>query len=311
MPFNASSSSNATLLPPHVLSSNASVNADLVSCFYSRPSFLILVTFSVTNIVIVLPPCILILHLGLQRWQKQSSAFMTATTSHSDVFTYHVVAIEMTGILGCGLYCFGACVNLPWLMQVGMGIFSITSYGQQVFDILSCVDRYLAVVHPITYLSLRKTEGIRIRNVSIGCVWLLFLGLYILNNVILNNSIAPALCLLVLSILVISFCSLSVLHALIRPGPGEGGTDRERVHQSKLRAFRTIMIIMGVLLLRFGGYVLVLAIYFFSALREHVRCELLLAGVWFSLPSSLVLPLLFLHRAGKLLCRNSNTETGR
>lgn len=116
----------------------------------------------------------------------------------------------------------------------------------------------------------------------------------------------PAFFLSVMSTLVISYCSLSVLHALIRPGPGDGGKDKEKVDQTKMRAFHTIMAIMGALLLRTGGHLLVLTVHTSSAIQEDVRCGVLVSGVWFCLPTSLVLPLLFLQRAGKLLrCRNN------
>ncbi|KAM7366555.1 hypothetical protein PAMP_015988 [Pampus punctatissimus] len=77
-----------------------------------------------------------------------------------------------------------------------------------------------------------------------------------------------------------------------------------------MRAFYTIMAIMVALLLRFGGHLLVLSIHATLAVKQSVRCGVLVSGVWFCIPSSLVLPLLFLHRAGKLLC-SKKTESGQ
>lgn len=91
--------------------------------------------------------------------QYSNSIIGAATRSHSDIFTNHMVAMEMTGIFGCGVYCCGACFYVPWLMIVGLYFFSVTSNGKLSFHILSCVDRHLAVVHPITYLDLRKGVG--------------------------------------------------------------------------------------------------------------------------------------------------------
>ncbi len=305
--FNSLSSSNTSLLHPPLPSSNSSLNPASASCFRYRFIFALFTAFSVTNILVLLPLCLFILYLGLKRWQKRHSASTAAVTSHSDVFAYHMVAIEMIGIMGCCFYCCGAWVNVPWMMTVGLSVIAVTSNGQVFFNILSCVDRHLAVVHPIIYLSLRQRGGVRIRNITTGCIWLLYLGSFGLNR-IGNFSTIPGFCLSVFSVLVVSFCSLSVLCALIRPGPGEADRERKRVDQSKMRAFYTIMAIMGALLFRFGGHLLVLAVYASVALSERVRCGVLVSGVWFSLPSSLVLPLLFLHRAGKLVCMNSNTS---
>lgn len=302
------SSANASLLPPH-LSSNSSLRPSSSNCLNFRSTLLIFTSFSITNILLLLPLCILILHLGLQRWRKQRSASRAAATSHSDVFTYHVVAMEMIGILGCFCYCLGVLVHVRFLVMLGVILFSVISKGQIFFHILSCVERHLAVVHPITYMGLRSRAGVRIRNVVIGCTWLLFLG-----SVGLTTSgsftIFPDLLLGVFSIIVISFCSLSVLRSLIRPGPGDIGNDRERLVQSKMRAFYTIVAIMATLLFRVGGHLLVLVFYSSLAVSENIRCGVLLSGVWFCLPSSLVLPLLFLHRAGKLPCCTSSTDPG-
>ncbi|KAJ4945014.1 hypothetical protein JOQ06_013553 [Pogonophryne albipinna] len=67
--------------------------------------------------------------------------------------------------------------------EEGRGADYIPSYGESLFHVLTCLERYLAVVRPIIYLRLRNVQGVRIRNISIG---------------------------------------LSVLCVLIRPGPGDG-----------------------------------------------------------------------------------------
>jgi len=113
---------------------------------------------------------------------------------------------------------------------------------------------------------------------------------------------------LVFLILVVSFCSLSVLWVLIRPGPGEDGRDRQHADQSKRRAFHTITVIMGVLWLRFAG---VLAAVLISN-TKHIPslCAVGSSVAWLTMPGSLVLPLLFLHRAGKLPGCKLSAESG-
>ncbi|GLD73491.1 uncharacterized protein AKAME5_002481600 [Lates japonicus] len=292
------------LLPSALTVAFSDMAINSPSSVFHNPAF-IFTAFSATNILLLLPLCVLVLYLGCQKWRSASVA------SHSDVFTYHMVAMEVFGIFGCGLYCCGACVDVPWLMMVGVYFFSVTSKGQIFFHILTCVERHLAVVHPIIYLGLRNRGRVRIRNVTIGCVWLFFLGSFGLTSLASNFSTIPSFLLSVVSIAVVSFCSLSVLRALICPGPGEGGGDGERVDQSKIRAFHIITTIMGTLLLRFGGHLLILLIYSFSEVSENIRCGALVSGVWFNLPSSLVLPLLFLHRVGKLVFCKNNTESGQ
>eukprot|EP00064_Thunnus_orientalis_P019247 superscaffoldBa00004732_g19363 len=222
MSVNSSNSSH----PPHPLPSSLSVYNLMLKCFSSTAGFLSITAFTITIILFVLPLCILVLYLGHQRWRQQRSG---TAISHSDLFTYHMVITELTNILGSILSCCSVLTDIPEIIMPNLYIYSINLYAQMSFHILTCVERYLAVVHPVTYLGLRKARGIRIRNITIGCVWLL---------------------------------------CFVTTGPGEGGGSRQQVQQSKLRAFYTIMAILGVLLLRFGQNTLSAALYASPQLGE-------------------------------------------
>ncbi|KAG8005896.1 hypothetical protein GBF38_004938 [Nibea albiflora] len=196
-------------------SSSHQSHDSLKKCIYTFTSLFIVY-------ILLLPLFILVLYLGYQRWRRQHSVATATTTSHSDVFTFHMVVLELLGILGSSFYCYGIYTNQREEMSYGLHVYFIVSPGQTLFHLLTCVDRYLAVVHPVTYLRLRQAGGVRIRNVSIG---------------------------------------LSVLCVLIRPGPGEVGGNRRQVDQSKQRAFHTISVIMAVLLLRLFSILLNAAMY--------------------------------------------------
>ncbi|XP_042257230.1 uncharacterized protein LOC121889385 [Thunnus maccoyii] len=302
MSVNSSNSS----LHPHPHPSSLSLFNILLKCYRSTAGSFTITAFTITSILFILPLCILVLYLGHQRWRQQHSG---AVISHSDLFTYHMVITELMNILGFTLTCCGVLTDIPEMMMPGLYLSYINISAQMFFHILTCVERYLAVVHPVTYLGLRKARGIRIRNITIGCVWLLCFaatGLMFIEDTMYNTIIA--FCIAALSLIIICFCSLSVLCVLSHPGPGEGGGSRQQVHQSKLRAFYTIMAILGVLLLRFGHSIL--ATVLFTSLEETGMCAIWFSTPWFSLPSSLVLPVLFLHRAGKLPCCK-NTESGQ
>ncbi|KAE8279487.1 hypothetical protein D5F01_LYC23076 [Larimichthys crocea] len=135
-------------------SSNSSIHLPII-CFGSRPGIFIFVAFSVTN-VFLLPLFILVLYMGYQRRRQQHSGSAAGMTSHSDIFTYNMIGLELIGVLGCCFYCCGALTNVKAIVLVGIDIFSITSPGQTLFHLLTCVERYLAVVHPIIYLGLRQ-----------------------------------------------------------------------------------------------------------------------------------------------------------
>nr|XP_040038184.1 uncharacterized protein LOC120822501 [Gasterosteus aculeatus aculeatus] len=279
-------------------SSNDSLHPSNLPCLFTQPSSLIFIASSTTVLLLLVPLFVLVLYLGFQRWRRQRSACSSAATSHSDSFAYHMVSIELLGVLGFILS--NSSIHVP-TYSVGLFLLSVTWFGQTSFHILTCVERYLAVVHPVTYLSLRRERGIRIRNISIGGVWLVCFGeatMDVLGYLSLNFNF----CILIFAMAVVSFCSLSVLCVLIRPRPGEQGGDR--VDQSKRRAVCTIVAILGVLLLRCATGLAWVILY---KLGKEDPCEFIPAETWTNVLTSLVLPLLYLHRAGRLPgCKNTN-----
>lgn len=256
-----------------------------------------------TYVLSVLPPSVFVLAVGIQRWRRQRSGASAATSTHSDFFTYNMAVVELVAIFGYVFFFCGFFSDHPVISFVGptFGLFSWV--GQLLFPLVTCVERYLAVVHPITYLGLRQGGGVRIRNITTACVWLTCLvgaGLSIVLYIFQMNFL-PFLFPLVLSLLLITFLSVSVLRVLIRPPPGKEGGVRAQADQSKQRAFKTILAITAVLWFKFGGSVVSLIMRYSTVLS--VQCFGDVSPLIFSLPCSLVLPLLFLHRAGKLpLC---------
>lgn len=265
-------------------------------CVSTRDLYLFFSFFLVY--LLLLPPLLLfIIYLGFQRWRRGRSS------SHSDVFTYNMVVMETGSLLG--LVMFSSYSGDVLVTAAGIITYSTSSCGQTLFHLLTCLDRYLAVVHPITYLRLRQRDGLR--NVSIACVWLL--AVVLLTSTFIQPSsfiLVFSLLLLLLSSSVVFFCSVSVLRVLTAPGPGPGpgggggggGGDGGRVDQVKQRAFYTIVAIMLALFLRFWS-LLVVVVLCLTLMADDV-CFLIWTSSWFSLPSSLVLPLLFLHRSAHL-----------
>ena len=302
-----SSSCNASNFPPSFSSPNAFF-CQLHICMSSSigaPNFII---FSSVNFLLPLPVSAYVLYLGWRRWRRRGAR---GQMRHSDVFTYHMAVMELVSVLGIILTCFGTHANIPRLELYALQVYCTTVPGQILLHTLTCVERYLAVVHPVTYLDLRKTKGIRIRNTAILCVWLQ--SFVWINFVYLKSTTYSLLtfCVTGLVFAVIAFCCFSVLCVLNRPGPADRVGGRQHIHQSKLRALYTIEVIMAVLLLRLGGNIFASALYPTRLLGEAERCAVWMLMFWFCLPSSLVLPLLCLHREGKLTCCQRNAESGQ
>ncbi|CAB1422281.1 unnamed protein product [Pleuronectes platessa] len=293
------SSLNATFGPAPVSSSNSSLHPLNIIGLCANTGNVTFICFSSANILLLLPLYILVLYTGVQQWRCQRSVQGGRSTGQSDLFTYNMVAMELVGLFGLVFYSYGINTDSSPMLTLGTLAFLFVFPGQTLFHCLVCLEHYLAVVHPVTYLRLKETK---IRLISIGCVWLLC-SLWIAVRAMCCHD-APTiwfLCILGFSIILVLFCNLSVLHVLIRPRPGELGGGRDGVDQSKQRAFRIIMAVFGALLSRFVGFVMSFSLANMVLLRRDL-CVLLFSGIWLTLPSSLVLPLLFLHRAGKLAC---------
>lgn len=304
MSSNSSSSSSSNSSLPSPLSSPTLIYCQMLDCLKSTFGVTGFTVITVTIVLFLLPLYIFVLYFGFQH--RRSGA----TTSHSDLFTYHMVTLELINIFGSVLFCCAVHAGLSEVLIVlFIIILSLRLTGQMLLHILTCVERYLAVVHPITYLRLRNTVGIRIRNVALACVWLLSMtGISVLyqSNIIVIEIFSSTL--LISIIAIISFCSVSVLRVLRRPGPAGEGRGRQLVDQSKLRAFYTVTTILGVLLFQLAGNTIISILEAFTEGGGPGECVMTVASISLSMPSSAVLPLLYLHRTGKLVCCRARRE---
>ncbi|XP_068164653.1 uncharacterized protein [Antennarius striatus] len=254
-----------------------------------------MVAFSVTNILFLVPLYFLVLSLGVQQLRR---SFGRVLYSHADVCTYNMVVIELVSILGSALTCGGILADAHWLTKVGIYLLTVNLSAQSMFHVLTCGERYLAIVHPMSYRSLQSARSVWVRNATVGVSWLLsFSSAWFMSFQNPFTSTIPSICLTALTCVFVFYCCISALCVLIRPGPGERGGTRQRAGPSKLKAFHNILVILGVLVFRFVAMLLIPVAFLSPGTGSRERCGLWLGLVWFCLPSSLVLPLLFLSRA--------------
>lgn len=257
-------------------------------------------TVSISRLIIaartcvLLPLCLLTLALGVYRcWWPRS----LTKTSNSDIFTYHWIFMEIFLVCGAIFTYFGDSADLQLMTTGGMLSIIVSYSGQSTFHLLTCVERYLAVVHPATYRSLNNSGGVKIRHACIALAWLMtFAWMGITSVSYPKVPTTPLLCALVFS-LVVSFCSVSALHILIRPIPGLGKRRKPQGNRSKDRAFLTISAIMGALWFWCAGVLIFFTIDAAHFVNVEVICIVKALLPAFNLPSSLVLPVLYLHRA--------------
>ncbi|XP_056587648.1 C-C chemokine receptor type 8-like [Triplophysa dalaica] len=114
--------------------------------------------------------------------------------------------------------------------------------GRPLFQCLICVERYLAVIHPVTFL---KYKPLRYRLICCTVVWLISFGsclfcMFILGAVNMKTYRGIILLQFFIFLSIQLFCCLTVLRALKQSGPGE--RERGDENHMKRRAFHLILI---------------------------------------------------------------------
>lgn len=279
----------------HNLSSKLSFD---MACMKTGHGTIIYTIYFLTSSLLLLPSCILIIKLGLQQWWRQrTTSSAPAAQSPVQVFNNSYAAMALLTILAQITCCCGIYTD-DVVLQFGYYLWCFAWFGEFFFHVLACLERYMAVVHPVAFLRLRGKRGLRIKNIALYCVWLLSFGGTPLVG--LEDAFPHIILFLVLGIFVVlTFFSLSVLCILLRPGPGQQGGKREKVDQSKQMAFYTIIVILGSESLKIFNNILWCV---FSSSSHQAKCSVIMSALWLSIPSAHALPFLILQKAGAFTC---------
>lgn len=220
---------------------------------------------------------------------------MATATGHMDILTYHMVLLELLGLAGAFVYYHGSITGTLHPLNMLLVFIGV---DQALFHLLACLDRYLAVVHPIRYMWMRQSAGIRLRNVAIGCAWLLGFPACVMGN---ERRIYTFFVLFIS--LLLSTGTLCTLFVISHLGP-------KRNSREKQRALHTVAAITATLVLRFLANFVPFILQVTLRLSRRQLCLVMAVSLPAYLPSSLVMPLLFLQRAKKQLnCeKTSNLE---
>jgi len=203
------------------------------------------------------------------------------------------IGICVTSLIFILCFWFPSLTTLMWFL---MGI-SIT--GRPLFQCLMCVERYLAVVHPVTFL---KFKPLRYRVICCTVAWIITLCSCILSMFLLPNTIEQTLFFTTQFLLFLSiqlFCLVAVLRALKQSGPGERGREREEENHIKRRAFNVILISTVNIFFIYAPYTI--TGLFNIVTKQNFRVLWCICTFCF-LMAGFVQPVLYLYHAEKLTC---------
>ncbi|XP_050948631.1 hydroxycarboxylic acid receptor 2-like [Labeo rohita] len=216
----------------------------------------------------------------------------------SELFNLNLSVCEIVSCLNCLFHILKLFISS--ITELPMFLLGLVFTARPLFQCLICVERYLAVVHPVTFL---KYKPLRYRVICCTVVWIIALGscLCSMFSFILNIRYGYKWFFSLQFILLLSiqlFCLVAVLRALKQTGPGERIRERKEENHMKKRAFQLILITF---LSMFIIHVLFIITGFYSILIKNIQEFWFLSLVCYVL-DGFVQPLLYLHRAGKLSC---------
>ncbi len=157
----------------------------------------------------------------------------------SEFFILNLSVCEICNCLQSLICIFDIFISLKHFASFLSGL-AIT--GRPLFQSLICVERYLAVVHPVTFL---KYKPLRYRVICCTAAWIITLGSCVCSMFTLDLFYVYTYLYSLQYLLFISFqlfCLVAVLRALKQSGPGERGRERGEENHMKRRAFYLILI---------------------------------------------------------------------
>ncbi|CAL1600721.1 unnamed protein product [Knipowitschia caucasica] len=210
-------------------------------------------------------------------------------SSTSDVFILNLAILDT-------YFCLMTPIDLVNRLVIGSGhiwYFLRFSYGVKdsapLFLMCICLDRYMAVVHPVIFSRVRDN---RLRVGVCVVVWGLVLGYGVAKSLVQTIQVQYELfsAIILLAFCIMLFSNISILCVLRRSVAG-----KEEMHPVKKRAFRMVLIILAIIVV---NYLPPVAILPFSARYSFAdyRCRILLAVYLLMDLSSSIEPLVYITK---------------
>nr|XP_015194392.1 PREDICTED: G-protein coupled receptor 4-like [Lepisosteus oculatus] len=238
----------------------------------------------VFNVVLGLPANIMVMWLLLRN---------TGESSTSDIFIFNLAILD--GFFGCMVPL--SLVNLYVLHSKDAKFaqkfaYGVKDMGGPLFLSCICLDRYVAVLHPITFTGLKDHKYRAACSVVVLAITLAYAIAKAIGGIenfekIFTVSILTAFAFMV-------FCNISILWALKRSGPG-----KDEMHPMKKKAFKMVLSILAIIVFNYLPPVALFPFQQYYAVAVFT-CYIQPFAFSFINISSSTQPLLYLSRLEKI-----------
>ncbi|XP_047426316.1 proteinase-activated receptor 3 [Mugil cephalus] len=227
--------SSVILMSHRPLNSTAAEKTVYEQCI-NMPALLIwYLALQFTNMVLGIPANLIVL------WLIHKNKVDSST---SDIFIFHLAILDV-------LFCLIPPMELVTVIFLNsstiwyvLRFFYGLKDSSPLFLSCICLDRYMAVVHPIAFTALKDSN---VRTVMVVVVWLVTLAYAsakCVGSIPNFNKVFTWMILAVFAFMV--FCNITILWALRQSGPG-----RDEMHPVKKRAFKMVLIILAIIVFNY------------------------------------------------------------
>uniref|UniRef100_W5LX93 G-protein coupled receptors family 1 profile domain-containing protein n=1 Tax=Lepisosteus oculatus TaxID=7918 RepID=W5LX93_LEPOC len=216
-----------------------------------------------------------------------------ADSSTSDIFTANLALID---ILFCSMITL-EIINTFFTIQkkiidAMLFFWGFSEMGGPLFLTCVCVDLYLAVLHPITFMKFRDHKW---KAVCSAVAWVFTISYstsLVTFPIKYMEIIFPVILFSVLIVIVI--CNISILRALKESGPGS-----QEVHPVKKRAFNSVLAIFMTIMTCYFPIVFAFAVK--NRVSQYIfSCYIMPLPLSFMCVGRCIQPFLYMYRVGKL-----------
>ncbi|KAM7393509.1 hypothetical protein PAMP_020373 [Pampus punctatissimus] len=224
----------------------------------------------------------------------------------AEVLTVNTVILELVYNFSFTLMLYTFSYNLYTNTAVSLVLLFVhgtTFIARPLLLCCMCVERYVAVVHPVVFL---RYKPLRYKLRVLAVVWVLILTGAVVNFVLNEDSEMRLILLLALylGVLVVSLISsVFIIHVLKRPRPGDGG-NRKKAEGGCSQHKKTLRILSLMVMMMIVNYVPLVIAFATKKLFSDQNFNTCVFPIVISLglTGSPLQGFLFLHRMGKLPC---------